>query len=261
MRPDLVLGREAPVGRHRGHPALEQLLVVDVAEGAGAAEDAEADVARAVADAEHPAVAGQQGGLPGRAVPQLEPGLEEVVVGARGRVVGPHRDPERTVVTLDEAHGQAEPARSCRPRRRRRGRRTVPVRPVLRPRSSWRAQVTPVMRPERVQDGTGDGGLLEQVGALALGGAGQDLVEVGAGPDQAVARHTGELGPLQLQPLAAADDAQALVADPAVAPPRAGRPRATSSLTPRGVRPSPQTFSRGKAVFSSSTTCRPARAR
>ncbi len=38
-------------------------------------------------------------------------------------------------------------------------------------------------------------------------------------------------------------------------------PIATSAFTARGVRPSPQTFSRGKAVFSSTSTSRPVRAR
>src|SRR4051812_47255988 len=37
-------------------------------------------------------------------------------------------------------------------------------------------------------------------------------------------------------------------------------PRSWSALTPRGVSPSPQTFSRGKAAFSRTTTSRPARA-
>ena len=38
-------------------------------------------------------------------------------------------------------------------------------------------------------------------------------------------------------------------------------PIATSCLTARGVSPSPQTFSRGNAVFSSTRTSRPCRAR
>ena len=62
---------------------LQHVLVVDVAEGRGGVEDAEADVGGAVADAEDPAVAGQQHPLAGLvAVPQLEPGLQVVVVVA-----------------------------------------------------------------------------------------------------------------------------------------------------------------------------------
>ena len=38
-------------------------------------------------------------------------------------------------------------------------------------------------------------------------------------------------------------------------------PMATSDFTARGVSPSPQTFSRGNAVFSSSATSSPLRAR
>ncbi len=40
-----------------------------------------------------------------------------------------------------------------------------------------------------------------------------------------------------------------------------GTPIAVSALTARGVRPSPQTFSRGKWLFSSTSTSRPALAR
>jgi len=40
-----------------------------------------------------------------------------------------------------------------------------------------------------------------------------------------------------------------------------GMPIAVSALTARGVRPSPQTFSLGKLVFSSSSTSSPAVAR
>ena len=93
----------------------------------------------------------------------------------------------------------------------------MPVSPVLRPRASWRTQVTPGDPAVGVEHRGAGGGQLEQPGALALRGPGQHLVEVGAGADQAVAGDAGQLGPGQLQPLAAADDAQALVADPAVA--------------------------------------------
>jgi hypothetical protein len=48
-----------------------------------------------------------------------------------------------------------------------------------------------------------------------LGVAGELLVEVVALADQAVVREGGEIGPVELEPDAAADDPQALVAQPA----------------------------------------------
>ena len=44
---------------------------------------------------------------------------------------------------------------------------------------------------------------------------GEELVEVHPGADHAVGREGGQLGPRQLQPVAGADDAQAVVARPA----------------------------------------------
>src|SRR6202042_3035924 len=67
-----------------------------------------------------------------------------------------------------------------------------------------------------VQDGAGHGDALEQPRAGFLRAAGQRLVHVMTGPDQAVTGIAGQLGPGQLQPLARADDPQALVAHPAV---------------------------------------------
>jgi len=64
---------------------------------------------------------------------------------------------------------------------------------------------TPVIRPVRS---------LRR--ARLLGLAGQRLVQVVPGADQAVAGIAGQLGPGQFQPLAGADDAQALVTHPAV---------------------------------------------
>ena len=87
-----------------------------------------------------------------------------------------------------------------------------------------------------------------------------DLVEVEPGPDQAVARVAGQLGPVQLEPDATADDPQALVGQPAVllvdrhahAGQRLDRARGqavAADLLPREV------------VFSSRSTSRPALAR
>jgi len=67
-----------------------------------------------------------------------------------------------------------------------------------------------------VQHRAGHRDALEQPRAGLLGPAGQRLVQVVPGADQAVAGIAGQLGPGQFQPLACADDAQALVAHPAV---------------------------------------------
>src|SRR5206468_7868587 len=66
-------------------------------------QHAEAGVHRAVAHAEDPAVAGQQRRLVRFAVPQLEPGLEVVVVRLRAGVVTPDGDTERPLVVAVHA--------------------------------------------------------------------------------------------------------------------------------------------------------------
>jgi hypothetical protein len=66
------------------------------------------------------------------------------------------------------------------------------------------------------EDGAGHGDTFGQPGAGLLRGAGQRLVEVEPAPDQAVPGVAGQLGPGQLEPDPAADDAQPLVPHPAV---------------------------------------------
>ena len=61
-----------------------------------------------------------------------------------------------------------------------------------------------------------DVGPLDQAHAGLLRVPGQDLVEVCPGADEAVTGIAGQLWPVQLDPAAAADDAQALVAQPSV---------------------------------------------
>src|SRR5690348_11325650 len=67
-----------------------------------------------------------------------------------------------------------------------------------------------------VERRTGDRDILEEPGASLLRVPGQELVEVGPCPDRAEARERRQVGPGQLDPAAAADDAQALVAQPAI---------------------------------------------
>ena len=67
-----------------------------------------------------------------------------------------------------------------------------------------------------VEHRPGHVGALVQAGAGLLGLPGDDLVEVHPGANQAVVGERRQLRPGQLQPHATADDAQPVVADPAV---------------------------------------------
>ena len=158
----------------------------------------------AVAHAEDPAVAGQQRRCRPRG--RARPRGSRRRAGARcSRCAPPRRAAGRPACA-----GPWRPTagRSCRRRRRRAGRGTAG-------RASGRDAgdaAGPV-----VEQRAGDVDALEQPGAGLLRVPGQDLVEVGPGADQAVARIAGQVRPVQLDPAAAADDAQALVAQPAVA--------------------------------------------
>ena len=251
-----VLVAEAPLLRRLVQPALEQVLVVDLAPRRAGVEDAEADVAGAVADAEDPAVAGQQAARlcrrrRGPTAPATTPASRR---RAAGSVVGAHRHAHRPVVALLAAPSPATAGWSCRrrPRPAAPSRSTAPFSPLV---------VTPAIRPALSSTGPVHRGALAQHRAGLDRLPGQQVVEVAARPDQAVRRVAGELGPRDLQPHAAADDPQALVVQPAGLLARCRCPSTTSDRTARGVRPSPQTFSRGNAVFSSSSTSWPARAR
>src|SRR5699024_3861271 len=106
--PPVLLG-ETPLGRHGLGPAAQKLAVVHVLEGGSGVEDAQADVARSVTHTEDPAVAGQEYVLVAAAVPQLEPGLQVVVVVAWALEVGTHGHTHGSVVTLADPHGHREP--------------------------------------------------------------------------------------------------------------------------------------------------------
>ena len=184
-------------------------------EGRRGVEDAEADVDGAVADAEDPAVAGQQVALARLAVPQLQPRLEPVVVVARARVVGADGDAHRAVVALLQAHREAEPGGVAVGRDHDRG----AVGDLV---ADLAAVVVDRLGGDAddaaggvVEDRAGDGGALVQPRAVLLRVPGEDVVEVEPGAHQPVVGVLGEVRPRHLEAMPAADDAQALVPDPA----------------------------------------------
>ena len=216
-RADLSLVVEPPLGRHRRDPPLEQVAVVDLAELSRRVERAQADVARAVTDAEDPAIARQQDVLALVVLaPQLHPGLEPVVLMAWAGEVRANGHAHRPVVTLGQAEGGGEPAGvAVSGDHHGRGEGLL--------RAGGVALVVDRSRPHAdhpvgalVQHRAGDRHALEQSRTRLLRVSGQRLVEVLARPDQPVVREGGQLGPGDLHPHAAADDPQALVADPAV---------------------------------------------
>ena len=199
---------EPPLARHAGGPAAQQVAVVDVAEGLARIENAEPDVARPVADAEHPAVAGQQPPLLRRPIPQFEPRLEPVVVVARAAVVAADGDTHGPVLALAQPEGEGEPAGVAVGADDDRG--AVRRRPaVLSGRNDADDPAGAL-----VEDRVADGRALLQGRAGLLGLAGEDLVEVGPRPDEPVVGEARELGPGELEPHAAAVDPQAVVAEP-----------------------------------------------
>ena len=139
----LVVRGEAPVGGHAGGPFAQHLLVVQLAEVLRGVQDAQAHVGGAVADAEHPAVAGQELAV---AAGKLEPAFHPVVVVPRRGEVGPHSHAERPVVALpmpSETAVRVEFPSAARTTSALKSR----VSPVLRPESSSSAARTPVTRP------------------------------------------------------------------------------------------------------------------
>ena len=143
ISPTWFFGREAPLGGHPGGPFAEDLLVVQLAEFLGGVQDAQAHVGGAVADAEHPAVAGQQFAV---AAGELQPAFHPVVVVARAGEVGAHGDAQRPVVALLQAQGHGR-ARRVSVRGEDDVGGEVARLPVLRPDSSRSAARTPVTRP------------------------------------------------------------------------------------------------------------------
>ncbi len=183
--------------------------VVGLAETGAGVQHAQPGVHRAVAHAEDPAVAGQQVRLVRLAVPQLQPRLQVVVVALRAAVVAAHGHAQRPAVvavdvqTLRELAGHAlagEDQRGVEAHRRL----------VLRPAADTDDAAGDV------EDGLGDADVLIEPRPRTDRLLREQRIEVGARADEAERRETGQLGPVQVQPLAAADDAQAAVVQPAV---------------------------------------------
>ncbi len=241
---DLVLRGEAPLRRHAGGPFAQDLLVVQLAEFLGRVQDAEAHVGGAVADAEHPAVAGQQLAV---AAGKFQPAFHPVVVVPRAGEVGADGDAERPVVALPDAErdggagrvavrcehdvggevpGLAGLAPGRRPAARRGPRSTRPSSSersasVTLCRSSTTAPADRACRasssskPSRVR-------ISPYCGKSETSGQGSSMLRPPASRRRPLLRR---------QPSASG----------------CGRPSFWISRTARGVSPSPQTFSRGKA--------------
>ena len=128
------------------------------------------------------------------------------------RVVGAHGHAHRPVVTLAQPHGQRQPGR-------------IPIRRHDDPGAVAAFRLCggaggpggdPGDPPVIIEHRAGHGHPFEEPRPGLLRRAGEDLVEVEPGPDQAVTGIAGQFGPGQLEPDPAADDPQALVPDPAV---------------------------------------------
>lgn len=162
--------------------------------------------------------------------PQLEPGLEVVVVGARARVVGADGHAHRAVVALLAAHreGEAAGVAVCGDDERRAVLVGLPRRaPALV--DGLRGDADD--RAAGVGDRGGDVAALDQAGAVLDGVLGEDVVEVHPGADETIGRERGALRPVELESHAGTDDAQPLVADPAVR--LGGRDAQVDQLTDR----------------------------
>src|SRR5262249_30270231 len=159
------------------------------------------------------------------AVPQVEPGLQVVVVMPGAGVVRPDRDPQRAVVPLAQAHGEGQPGRVAVGRHHE----TRPVGPAVRGDPG-----DPAGR--LVDDGPGDGDALGQPGTGPLGCPGDDLVKAAPGADEAEPRVAGQVRPVELDPAPAPDDPDPLVREPAVLRPQ-GDAHADELLDGPGCQP------------------------
>ena len=199
-------------------PRLHETPVVDARLGLArrrGVHAAEADVHRAVAEREDPAVARQQVALARLAVPQLEVGLHERVLVPRGAVVRADGGPHGPVVAALPPDREREARADAVGRDHYRGAqlldRALGAAPGVE-RLGGHADHAAVVVPQRA----GDLGALQQLGAARLRVLGEGLVQRHPRLGHAVARVGGEAGPVQLVGAATAVDAQAAVADPAV---------------------------------------------
>ena len=151
-----------------------------------------------------------QVGADARAVVQAEVGLEVVVVVARARVVPAHRDAERAVVALADAEAQRGARADAVAGDDQR--RAVGHRLALRAAAGVDAGDAAGALVDRR---AGDRDALLDAGPGGAGVVGEHLVEVAPGAHEAVGGEGGELGPVELDARAAADDAQAALVAPA----------------------------------------------
>src|SRR5205814_1430945 len=218
----------------------------------GRVEYPQPDVDPPVAEPEDPPVPGQQL-VAALLAAQLQPGFQVVVVvPGRRVVVPPHRTPDRPVLALGHAQRQREPGgHAVGGEHQRRGEAAL-VAIDLRGHPDHPAG--------RVEDRPGHVVPGQQLRPGALRVPRQKLVEIQPGPGEPVVRETGQVRPVQLHPDAAAEDAQALVVQPARA--RAGVDTHPHELldSARG-QPVAADLLRGNSVFSSTSTVRPCLAR
>ena len=203
----------------------------------------------AVADGEDPAVAGQRVPV---AVLDVERGLDprlgvagRLPVRADGRAVRPLLGPEGAEGAAEAAVGAVGHHDVASPQ-------LDGFRPVggLDDRAAHEATVD--HRRDRV-------GALEQGRPRRLGVQRHHPVEVAAAHDVAVAREDGVLGPRAAPATAPARCSAGRRSGGTWSAPRPG-PCPASCLTARGVRPSPQVFSRGNVLRSTTVTSWPWRA-
>ena len=212
---DLVLLGEAPGGRDVVHPSVEHGAVVDGG-GLGARGDrAEPDIDQPLPHGPDPAVAGQEVGLAGRAVPQLEAGLHPDVLGARGAEVGAHGHAHGAPLVLGTPDGGGQAGRDASGVDDQwGGEGGGPLDAGIGDPVGGAGLDTGDAAGGR-GDGGGDGDAGEQAGSGCGGVLGQVAVEQGAGAGHPVGGEGGLLRPGEVEEVTAADDAQATVALPA----------------------------------------------
>ena len=213
---DRRIGVEAPALGAVADPAVEQRAVVELGRGAVGAQRAEADVRRAVAQREDPAVAGQQVGLALRTVPDLEMALHPLLVVTRGLEIGAHGDAHGALVHALDAESERDACAHAVSSDHQR---------------SGVGDLVAHLAPLLVRLLRGDAG--DTAGALVAHGAGHEpafahigsrrarvlgelVVEARAGQRQPVAGEGVLLVPGELQAVAAAHHAQTPVGDPAL---------------------------------------------
>ena len=212
---DLVLLGEAPGGRDVVHPAVEHGAVVDGG-GLGARGDrAEPDIDQPLPHGPDPTVAGQEVGLAGRAVPQLEAGLHPGVLGTRGAEVGAHGHAHGAALVLGAPDGGGQAGRDASgvdDQRCGEGRGALDA-GVGDPAGG--AGLNAGDAAGGRGDGAGDRHAGQQPGAGRGGVLGQVAVKQGARAGHPVGREGGLLRPGEVEEVPAADDAQSAVALPA----------------------------------------------